>query len=530
MIPKMQHFLDQAVHAFPKNIAVSFSGKSYTFLDIQQQSDNLASYLQQQSVERGDRVVLLLGNTVEMIISFWAVLKTGAIVIPVGSELKSEKLAYILKDSGAVALITHCKKVLQNRSILDNSDLKEVLVLNNDSADIPEGFTDLKAIFTSKQPEVRSTGLISQDLAAILYTSGSTGEPKGVMLSHDNMIAATHSLNTYLQYQPEDRILCALPLSFDYGLYQMIMACSTGALLVLTEEFTWPLFLLKKIVQEQISVMPMVPTMVMMLHEQNKKYQLELPSVRMATNTGAALTEDHIQMTKELFPNACIFSMYGLTECKRCTYLPPAEIDDKPKSVGIAIPNTEAWLVDEADHKITTPHTIGQLVIRGATVMQGYWNKPTKTAEKLRPGIYPGEKVLYTGDHFSFDQEGYLYFEGRMDHMINSRGIKVSPKEVEDFISCIAGVHAAVVLGVPHDDYGEALFAYVLPHEKGTVSETDILIACKTELENYKVPEFVSLIDSIPKTPNGKFNLLQLKKRALQEVIATKRSNTQTLA
>lgn len=518
MIPKLQNFLESSAIAYTEKIAVSFSGNNYTFLDIQQQSDILASYLQKQGIQRGDRIVLLLGNTIETVISFWAILKAGAIVIPVGTELKPNKIDYILKDSGAVVLITNDIIALLNKTLLLESTLNEILVVEKSDELSNPKFKDYQTILDNDYGPKQASKLISKDLAAIIYTSGSTGEPKGVMLSHENMIAATNSLNTYLGYQHEDKVLCALPLSFDYGLYQMIMSISTGAQLVLEKEFTWPIFLLKKITKEQITIVPAVPTMVMLLHEQNKKYQYDLSSVRAVTNTGAALTKTNIQMVKELFPKTSIFSMYGLTECKRCTYLPPSEIDSKPESVGIAIPNTELWLVDEHNQKIMTPNTVGQLVIRGATVMQGYWKKPKKTAEKLREGIYPNEKVLYTGDYCTQDADGYLYFKGRMDQMINSRGIKVSPKEVEDFIGSIPEINAVVITGVPHKDYGEALFAFVVLDEGKTITKEEVLKLCTKELEVYKVPEYLRFIKSIPKTPNGKFNILALKEEALQAV------------
>ncbi|AXT49414.1 acyl-CoA synthetase [Aquimarina sp. BL5] len=516
MIPKIQNFLEESVHLYPNGIAVVFGEERFTFSDINKKSDSLAAYFQNIGVKRGDRVVLQLGNTIETVISFWAVLKIGAIVIPVGTELKSSKIEYILNDSGAIVLITKDDIAVRNKELLDNSKLKKIIIPNK-SLNLEEPiFVDFGLVSNKTEKELASSRTISVDLAAIIYTSGSTGEPKGVMLTHQNMIAATDSLNSYLGYSKEDKILCALPLSFDYGLYQMIMSISVGATLLLETESTWPIFLLKRIEKEKATIIPAVPTMIMLLFEQNKKNHFDLRSIRSVTNTGAALTGSNISMIKSTFPKAQIFSMYGLTECKRCTYLPPEDIDNKPDSVGVAIPNTELWLVNSDDNKIFTPNTIGQLVIRGATVMQGYWNKPIKTSEKLKPGRYPGEKVLYTGDYCTIDQDGYLYFKGRMDHMINSRGIKVSPKEVEDYIGSIKEVNAVVVTGVPHVDYGEALFAFIVLNSNESITEKEILSHCSSNLENYKVPEHIQIIESIPKTPNGKFNVIVLKQKALK--------------
>ncbi|WP_452598366.1 class I adenylate-forming enzyme family protein [Pontimicrobium sp. MEBiC01747] len=516
MITQMQQLLEQSAGKYQDKTAISFSKKDYSFTAIEHESNNLACYFQTLGIQRGDRIVILLGNTIETIISFWAILKVGAIVIPVGTEMKTDKIDYILNDSRASILITNETIALENKAIFKAHRLKKVLISNLTKAQ-PEPWMEAfeNALVTNSNTLIPS-GVISIDLAAIIYTSGSTGEPKGVMHTHDSMLAATHSLNTYLSYNYKDRVLCALPLSFDYGLYQMIMSISTGATLVLEKEFTWPIFLLKKIATKKITILPGVPTMIMLLHEQNKVKNFDLSSVRAVTNTGAALTRTNIEMIKTLFTNAKIFSMYGLTECKRCTYLPPEEIDSKIDCVGIAIPNTELWLVDDDNNKITTPHQIGQLVIRGATVMKGYWNKPSKTAEKLKTGIYPGEQVLYTGDYCSLDEDGYLYFKGRMDHMINSRGIKVSPKEVEDFIGTLPEINAVVITGIPHKDYGEALFAFVVLKEAQNISEMSIILECKKALEAYKVPEHISIIPAMPKTPNGKFNVIALKAMALE--------------
>ena len=229
----------------------------------------------------------------------------------------------------------------------------------------------------------------------------------------------------------------------------------------------------------------------------------DLSSVRYVTNTAAALPVKHITMLRGLFPKARIYSMYGLTECKRCTYLPPADIDRKPESVGVAIPNTELWLVDEHDRRVG-PGEVGQLVIRGATVMRGYWEKPEETAKKLRPGPLPGELVLYTGDLCRLDDEGYLYFVGRMDDIIKSRGEKVAPKEVEAAIVAIAGVRECAVIGVPDDVLGQAVKAFVVLEPGTALDARAIQQACAARLESFMVPKHVEIVAELAKGATGK--------------------------
>jgi len=231
--------------------------------------------------------------------------------------------------------------------------------------------------------------------------------------------------------------------------------------------------------------------------------EYDFSSIRYVTNTAAALPVKHIELLLDLFPDAQVFSMYGLTECKRCTYLPPEDIRRKMTSVGIAIPNTELWVIDEHDQKLG-PNQVGQLVIRGATVMRGYWEKPEQTAKKLKPGPLPGESVLYTGDLCKIDDDGYLYFVGRMDDVIKSRGEKVAPKEVENALVHIPGVKEVAVIGVPDELFGQAVKAFVVPEKGVELNPKHILAEAKERLEAFMVPKFVEIVLDLPKTTTGK--------------------------
>jgi acyl-coenzyme A synthetase/AMP-(fatty) acid ligase len=246
-----------------------------------------------------------------------------------------------------------------------------------------------------------------------------------------------------------------------------------------------------------------VPTIYAILAEMKSLGEFDLSKVRYVTNTAAALPMKHILALKGMFPGARIYSMYGLTECKRCTYLPPQDLDRKPTSVGIAIPNTELWIVDEHDNKVG-PNVAGQLVIRGATVMKGYWEKPEATTERLKPGPLPSEQVLYTGDYCRLDDEGYLYFVGRMDDVIKSRGEKVAPKEVENVLFNIAGVKEAAVIGVQDEILGQAIKAFVVLEQGVMMTEKEIQRECQARLENFMVPKRVVFVAELPKTATGK--------------------------
>jgi acyl-CoA synthetase (AMP-forming)/AMP-acid ligase II len=344
---------------------------------------------------------------------------------------------------------------------------------------------------------------IDVDLAALVYTSGSTGDPKGVMLTHRNMLTAATSISTYLRNVEDDVILCVLPLSFDYGLYQMIMAFRMGARLVLERSFAFPVEVLRTVVAERVTGFPGVPTIFATMAEMEDLSRYDFSAIRYVSNTAAALPVKHIRMLQRLFPAARIYSMYGLTECKRCTYLPPEDLDRKPESVGIAIPNTELWIVDDAGARVG-PGVVGQLVIRGATVMRGYWEKPEETARKLRPGPLPGELVLHTGDLCRLDEEGYLYFVGRMDDIIKSRGEKVAPKEVENAVVDIPGVKECAVVGVPDELLGQAVKAFVVLEQGAALDARAVQRECQRRLESFMVPKHVVFVPELPKTTSGK--------------------------
>ena len=317
------------------------------------------------------------------------------------------------------------------------------------------------------------------------------------------MLSAARSVNGYLGMTADDVILCAQPLAFDYGLYQVLMGFMVGATIVLERSFAFPVKILQIMASEGVTVFPGVPTMFSMIMGLSGLAQFDLRRLRMITNTAAALSETHIRELRQLFPQATLFSMYGLTECKRVTYLPPDQLDIRPTSVGRGMQNEEVWLVDDEGKRLPNGNT-GELVIRGSNVMRGYWEKPEQTAKRLKPGPYPGEMVLYSGDIFRTDEEGYLYFVARKDDIIKSRGEKVSPREVENALYAIEGVQDAAVIGVHDNVLGQAVKAFVVIRPGYNYSEKDIIRHCLGRLESFMAPKFVEFVASLPKTDTGK--------------------------
>jgi acyl-CoA synthetase (AMP-forming)/AMP-acid ligase II len=277
----------------------------------------------------------------------------------------------------------------------------------------------------------------------------------------------------------------------------------------LERSFAYPYAVVERLVREKVTGFPIVPTISAVLLQLNLE-QHDFSRLRYITNTAAALPPHHIQQLRQLFPHVKLYSMYGLTECKRVSYLPPDQLDVRPTSVGRGMPNEEVYIVDEAGCRVG-PGVVGELVVRGSHVMKGYWELPEATAQVLKPGPLPGEHVLYTGDFFKMDHDGYLYFVGRKDDIIKSRGEKVSPKEIEDVLYSLDGVAEAAVVGVPDPVLGQAIKAVITVRAGAHLTEQDLLRHCAQHLEDFMMPKFVEFRDSLPKTSSGKISKRELR-------------------
>jgi amino acid adenylation domain-containing protein len=505
----VQNYLEESARLAPDKVALVAGNARRTYGEIDADANRLARALVARGVERGDRVVIAGDAGAEVVIAMWATLKAGACFVMLSPGLRREKLAYVLRDSGARAAVISSRVEPTLADAAERAvDLRRVIVFGGRSSRDDARFEAWSDALRGATDDPLPTKSIDQDLAAIIYTSGSTGEPKGVMLTHRNMIAAAWAITTYLGAAFDDVVLCALPLAFDYGLYQVIMAARVGARVVLEAGFAFPAAVLDACVRENVTAFPGVPTMFALL-AQMRGLSHDLSAVRYVTNTAAALAPAHIARIRQLFPRARLFSMYGLTECKRCTYLPPEELDRRPGSVGIAIPNTELWLEDEQGNRLA-PGQVGELYIRGATVMRGYWNKPEATARRLRPGPLPGENVLRTGDLCRLDEDGFLYFVSRMDDVIKSRGEKVAPKEVENVLYELAYVREAAVIGVPDAVLGQAVKAFIALEPGRSIEPADVILHCKERLEPFMVPKFVEVREALPRTETGKISKVGL--------------------
>jgi amino acid adenylation domain-containing protein len=509
----VHRLLTHSAQRHPEKIAIVDATGSHTFADLDRLSTGFASWLQRVGIRRGDRVVLMMENCATLVAAFFGVLRAGAVMVVVNPTTKSDKLNYVLNDCGARVLVAanRLARVVLPATV-STSELEAIAWAEGTPGTIDADATTSEranisfedvANSTASDPRLSDPGLIDEDLAAIIYTSGSTGFPKGVMLTHRNVCHNAWSISTYLELVADDIVASVMPLSFDYGLFQILMSARVGFTVVLEQSFAYPYDVMKRIVEQRVTVLPGVPTIFSKILSLAPYDDLDLSHIRVITNTAAALPPAHIRRLMDLFPRARIYSMYGLTECTRVSYLDPDRLLDKISSVGKAMPNTEVSLVDDDGIRVP-PGVVGELVVRGASVMRGYWGKPEETARFLREGEIQGELVLYSGDQFHADDEGFLYFVGRTDDVFKCKGEKISPKEIELVLYELDEVAEAAVVGVPDELDGMAIKAIVVPSSSGTLDENLVRRHCRSRLENFMVPKFVEIRKELPKTESGK--------------------------
>jgi len=496
----------------PQKVALVIEGEEYTYGQLLDTSQRVARALLDRGLQRGDRVGVYMDNTWPCITSIYGILLAGGVFLMINPQTKADKLQYILKDSGAVFLMTDGHLAGQYvKAVVDLPDLKGII----SSGALPNTeqcsacLESFDSVVRESVPLDAPAFVIPNDLAALIYTSGSTGHPKGVMQTHQAMVFAAWSLIEYLRLSEADRILLVLPLAFDYGLYQLFMAMKLGATLIVERSFTFPGRIYQVMRTQKVTVFPGVPTIFSTMISGHKRKELLFSQVTRVTNTAAALSAEFIPFLHAIFPNALVYKMYGLTECKRVSYLAPEFVDEKSASVGRPIPGTEVFLRTPEGEPVR-PGSDGILYVRGPHVMAGYWNKPELTAKVLQPGLLPGERVLCTGDWFRMDEDGFLYFVGRSDDIIKTRGEKVSPIEVEQALYSIDGIREAVVSGVDDPHFGQAICAFVLLGKGCDLNDKKIKKLCLSRLENFMVPRDVFCLDTFPKTANGKIDVKTL--------------------
>ncbi len=502
----------------PQAIALNYGAESLSYEQLQDDVSGFSGGLMQLGLQRGERVAIYLEKRFETVVASFGAPAAGGVFVPLNPLLKPEQVAFILRDCNVRVLVTSPERLaLLAPVLMDCHDLRDVVVTGAADADMDSpvhlALTPWATLLAS--PARASHRVIDTDMVAILYTSGSTGNPKGVVLSHRNMVAGAKSVASYLENRPSDTLLAALPLSFDAGFSQLTTAFHVGARVVLLN-YLMPRDVLKAMAREKVTGITAVPPLYIQLAQLD--WPLEVSEhLRYFANTGGRMPRETLGLLRQRVPQALPFLMYGLTEAFRSTYLDPAEVDRRPDSIGKAIPNAEI-LVLRDDGSPCAAQEPGELVHRGPLVALGYWNDAEKTAERYKllapdaPGRQPGlqlpEYAVFSGDTVRQDDEGFLYFIGRRDEMMKTSGYRVSPTEVEEVLYATRLVGECVAFGVPHEMLGHAIQVIATPASNtGAIDLKALIFECKARMPAYMIPAHIEVrAGPLPRNPNGKID------------------------
>lgn len=503
-------FLKKQAEAHPDSAAAIFEGQVFTYRELLHRAQGLSHLLLEGGLKKGDRVGVLFPNNPDFISAFFAVTELGGVVVPINPLLKSDEIAHILQDSHAHALVVHerCRsEVFQ--SLPELAELQHVFILQYaPSPEEPDetaggGSASLHCIDATDLSSVRppaaqsAVSIAGGDLAVLVYTSGTTGKPKGAMLTHDNLLSAVEAADEFLSITSADRFLAVLPLCHIYGLTVVMLGLiSKGGALVIQEKFD-ACAVLKLIESHAVTLLPAVPAMYQFMLMQMEKENYDLSSLRVCLCGAAPLSLEILNRLQERFP-APIVEGYGLTEASCVVSINPIG-KSKHGSVGVPFSNIQVAIVGpDGKHLPLGKDNVGEIAVKGPNIMQGYYEKPEATAECLRDGWF------FTGDLGARDEDGYLYIVGRTKELIIRGGANIYPREIEDVLSKMREVAEAAVIGVPDALMGERVKAVIALREDASLTEECVKQFCARHLAEYKVPRIVQFVASLPRNSTGK--------------------------
>ncbi|MEW6618846.1 MAG: class I adenylate-forming enzyme family protein [bacterium] len=494
MIINAYFFLEDSATKYPENIAIVYENNRITYNQLYNLVLKLAFILEKQGVKKGERVVILLNNSINYVISYFAILKIGAIVVALNTDTTSLELEGLLKDVEPKCVITN-KTCLQYLSRINNLDF---LIIEEKA---------LKEILEQEYIFRDSKVIINEnDIAQIIYTSGTTGKPKGIILTHLNLIDNTNSIIEYLKLTKEDSLMVILPFYYSYGNSLLLTHIKVGGKLVISTQFVFLNKVLELMIKEKVTGFSGVPSSyALLLHKSNIR-NLQFPDLRYITCAGGALPKENILRLKEILPKVEIYIMYGQTEaCARLSYLEPDKLISKLGSLGKGIPRVELKVKNKQGQEVQLGE-VGEIIARGKNIMKGYWRQSQETKKVLK------EDGLHTGDLATVDEEGYIYMVGRKSDMIKTGAFRVSPQEIEDILVKHKDVMECGVIGVPDPILSEVIKAFIVLTDDAQTTKKEILRFCKENLPYYKVPSYIEFIPSLPKTKSGKIKRYELKK------------------
>lgn len=507
---QINHILENAAQKYPDKNAVWYKDKWLTYGEIDVLSNKLANYLKEVNIQRGDRVAVLYENCFDYIISYFAILKVGAVDVSLNTETTVSTLTHALNDSSTKAIITNKRHGRYLVPALKKiPELKEVITDQQDLSEYEDiGHCNqirLKDIYDNGNPSHPSIKCVDVDIASIIYTAGSTGTPKGVMLSHLNLVSNTRSVVEYLELTDSDRVMVVLPFFYVFGKSLLHTHFYTGGSVVIDNRFIFPQVVLETMQKTNVTGFAGVPSTYLILLSRSKVGQFKFDSLRYVAQAGGSMAPSIQKEVAKVFAPARLFVMYGSTEgAPRFAYLDPSMLDIKSGSIGKAISNVELFIADDNGNRLL-PDQVGEIVARGSNIMVGYWNDPIETKKVMKKGLY------YTGDLGRMDEDGYIYIVGRSKDIIKVGGFRVNAKEIEDVLLEINEIQEVAVTGVEDPILGEAIKAYIVVRENAELTEGKVKNSLKTMLPSYKQPTYIEFVDSLPKSKFGKVLKSKLK-------------------
>ncbi len=484
-------FLEDSAEKHPDNIAVVYRGQRIDFATLLGLVNRLSSVLGKYGVKRGDRVILLLGNSIDYIVSYFAILKVGGVVVAVNTDTTDRDVRYVFDSCQPKGVIANklCCQYLP-----DGEGAVFKIILDETSVIVEEG-TDFSMVEVNE----------AEDIAQIIYTSGTVGKPKGVMLTHLNLRSNAESIVEYLHLTSDDKIMVVLPFFYSYGNSLLLTHILAGGTLIISHQFVFLNKMLEMMIEEMATGFSGVPSSyAMLLHKSNIR-GLKFSHLRYMTCAGGALSPANIVEMKKILPDVDYCAMYGQTEATaRLSYLEPEMWLEKLGSAGKAIPSVKLRVVDK-DGKDAAIGEVGEIAAQGLNIMKGYWGNLTETQDVLR------NNWLHTGDIARVDEDGYIFIAGRQSDMIKSGAFRIHPQEIEDVLAEIPDVAECAVTGIPDEIMGEMIKAFVVLKTDASLSDKDILRYCKKNLPEYKIPRAVEFVSSLPKTTSGKIKRYVLK-------------------
>jgi long-chain acyl-CoA synthetase len=504
--------LEDSSHNHPDRVALVQGDRHLTYREVDEQARRLAHYLTQRGIGPGDRVAVACPNLVEFPVAYYGILKAGAVVVPMNVLMKADEIRYYLTDSSAKALIcfagtSELDLGVQGRAAFDAVDTCEHFILIGEADGV--GGQDFATALGSSDPSFESVIRSESDTAVILYTSGTTGQPKGAELTHANLVLNALGCNRLFQYSDErpDTMLVCLPLFHTFGATVLMNAgFASGSTLVLVPRFTGDVAL-DLMVEHGVTFFAGVPTMYWaLLNALSPAHDVDAirAHMRVAVSGGASLPVQILEDFRERL-GVGILEGYGLSETSPVATFNHLGRPSKPGSIGQAIWGVEVRVVNEDWHTITSPDEIGEIAIRGYNIMKGYLNRPDATAAVMRDGWFR------TGDLAQRDADGYFFIVDRAKDMIIRGGFNVYPREVEEVLMKHPAVSLAAVVGVPHEEHGEEVKAFVVRVQGDSTTADDLIAYCREHMAAYKYPRSVEFMDALPMTSTGKILKRELR-------------------